>query len=109
MTLNSKRNDDEIVTSVLEESDPVGDDTDKDEDNNSEIRKSLSNDDVFSALETAMETVVFSALLIPDQQHPKIALQCKLEPVYEIQKSHYLSSRELNLAQNEGHLSSRLQ
>ncbi|GFV31262.1 uncharacterized protein TNCV_1640141 [Trichonephila clavipes] len=43
-------NDDEIVTSVQEESDPVDDETDEDEDN-----KGSSNADAFSALETAME------------------------------------------------------
>ncbi|GFW10184.1 uncharacterized protein TNCV_1849011 [Trichonephila clavipes] len=49
-------NDDEIVTSVREESDPVDDETDEDEDNNNnEIGKSPSNADVFSALEKAME------------------------------------------------------
>ncbi|GFW14013.1 uncharacterized protein TNCV_4701481 [Trichonephila clavipes] len=49
-------NDDEIVTSVQEESDPVDDDTDQDEDNNSiESSSSPSNADAFSSLETAME------------------------------------------------------
>ncbi|GFW27793.1 uncharacterized protein TNCV_766741 [Trichonephila clavipes] len=49
-------NDDEIVTSVQEESDPVDDETDEDEDNNNkEISKGPSNADHFSALETAME------------------------------------------------------
>ncbi|GFW75633.1 uncharacterized protein TNCV_4428161 [Trichonephila clavipes] len=47
-------NDDEIVTSVQEESDPVDDETDEDEDNN-ESNKGPSNADLFSALETAME------------------------------------------------------
>ncbi|GFU62346.1 uncharacterized protein TNCV_1447521 [Trichonephila clavipes] len=47
-------NDDEIVTSVQEESDPVDDETDEDEDNN-ENSKGPSNADAFSALETAME------------------------------------------------------
>ncbi|GFX29559.1 hypothetical protein TNCV_4776311 [Trichonephila clavipes] len=47
-------NDDEIVTSVQEESDPVDVETDEDEDNN-ESSKGSSNADVFSALETAME------------------------------------------------------
>ncbi|GFX92192.1 uncharacterized protein TNCV_1741121 [Trichonephila clavipes] len=46
--------DDEIVTSVQEESDPVDDETDEDEDNN-ESSKGPSNADVFSALEAAME------------------------------------------------------
>ncbi|GFW07472.1 uncharacterized protein TNCV_3916051 [Trichonephila clavipes] len=49
-------NDDEIVTSMQEESDPVDDETDQDKDNNNNERsKSPSNADVFSALETAME------------------------------------------------------
>ncbi|GFS84949.1 uncharacterized protein TNCV_1305621 [Trichonephila clavipes] len=47
-------NDDEIVTSVHEESDPVDGETDADEDNN-ESGKSPSNADAISALETAME------------------------------------------------------
>ncbi|GFV29976.1 hypothetical protein TNCV_3100531 [Trichonephila clavipes] len=47
-------NDDEIVTSVPEESDPVDDETDKDEDNN-ESSKGPSNADASAALETAME------------------------------------------------------
>ncbi|GFS55459.1 uncharacterized protein TNCV_1627261 [Trichonephila clavipes] len=48
-------NDDEIVTSVQEESDSVDDETDEDKDNNSEISKDLTNADAFSALETSME------------------------------------------------------
>ncbi|GFX82221.1 uncharacterized protein TNCV_33291 [Trichonephila clavipes] len=49
-------NDDETVTSVQEESDPVDNETDKDEDNNNnESSKGPSNADMFSALETAME------------------------------------------------------
>ncbi|PRD34777.1 UNVERIFIED_CONTAM: hypothetical protein NCL1_13598 [Trichonephila clavipes] len=49
-------NDDEIVTSVQEESNPVDDKTDEDEDNNSsESSKGPSNADAFSALQTAME------------------------------------------------------
>ncbi|GFV60010.1 uncharacterized protein TNCV_1401181 [Trichonephila clavipes] len=48
-------NNDEIVTSVQEEFDPVDDETDEDEDNNNESSKSPSNTDAFSALETAME------------------------------------------------------
>ncbi|GFT11429.1 hypothetical protein TNCV_1144871 [Trichonephila clavipes] len=47
-------NDDEIVTSVQEEYDPVDDETDEDEDNN-DSSKSPSNADALSALETAME------------------------------------------------------
>ncbi|GFV57356.1 hypothetical protein TNCV_3285841 [Trichonephila clavipes] len=49
-------NDDEIVTSVHEESDPVNDD------NNNESSKGPSNADVFSALETVMEYVQFHIL-----------------------------------------------
>ncbi|GFX89324.1 uncharacterized protein TNCV_1340231 [Trichonephila clavipes] len=49
-------NDDEIVTSVQEESYPVNDETNEDEESNSnECSKCPSNNDVFSALETAME------------------------------------------------------
>ncbi|GFV41205.1 uncharacterized protein TNCV_2979591 [Trichonephila clavipes] len=48
-------NDDEIVTSVQAESDPVDDKTDKDVDNNNESSKGPSNTGAFSALETAME------------------------------------------------------
>ncbi|GFT58511.1 hypothetical protein TNCV_1249961 [Trichonephila clavipes] len=48
-------NDDEIVTSVQEESDPVDDEKNEDEDkNNNKSRKGPSNADAFSALETAM-------------------------------------------------------
>ncbi|GFW40539.1 uncharacterized protein TNCV_4823781 [Trichonephila clavipes] len=49
-------NDDEIVTSVQEESDPVDDETDEDVDNNNnESSKGPLKADAFSALETAME------------------------------------------------------
>ncbi|GFV83377.1 hypothetical protein TNCV_3055241 [Trichonephila clavipes] len=48
-------NDDEIVTSVQEESDPVDDETDEDENNNNKSSKGPSNADSFSALETTME------------------------------------------------------
>ncbi|GFU65081.1 uncharacterized protein TNCV_1351971 [Trichonephila clavipes] len=49
-------NDDEIVTSVREQSDPVDDETGEAEDNNnSESSKGPSNADAFSALETGME------------------------------------------------------
>ncbi|GFS97151.1 uncharacterized protein TNCV_1920991 [Trichonephila clavipes] len=48
-------NDDEIMISVQEESDPVDDETGEDEDNNDESSKGPSNADAFSALETAME------------------------------------------------------
>ncbi|GFX54769.1 uncharacterized protein TNCV_2556551 [Trichonephila clavipes] len=49
-------NDDEIVTSLQEESDPVDDETGEDKDNNSnESSKGPSNAGTFSALETAME------------------------------------------------------
>ncbi|GFU50861.1 uncharacterized protein TNCV_1696301 [Trichonephila clavipes] len=47
-------NYDEIVTSMQEESDPVDDEMDEDEDNN-ESSKGPSNADAFPALETAME------------------------------------------------------
>ncbi|GFV99408.1 uncharacterized protein TNCV_1513781 [Trichonephila clavipes] len=48
-------NDDGIVTSVQEESDPVDSEADEDEGNNNESSKGASNADAFSALETAME------------------------------------------------------
>ncbi|GFX58214.1 hypothetical protein TNCV_4049721 [Trichonephila clavipes] len=49
-------NDDEIVTSMPEESTPVDDETDEDEDNNSnETSKGPSNANAFSASETAIE------------------------------------------------------
>ncbi|GFT26798.1 hypothetical protein TNCV_3709831 [Trichonephila clavipes] len=48
-------NDDQIGTSVQEESDHVDNETDKDEDNSSnESSKGLSKADTFSALETVM-------------------------------------------------------
>ncbi|GFX22306.1 uncharacterized protein TNCV_2951471 [Trichonephila clavipes] len=47
-------NADEIMTSVREESNPVDDETNEDEDNN-KSSKGSSNADAFSALETAME------------------------------------------------------
>ncbi|GFW15969.1 uncharacterized protein TNCV_4432421 [Trichonephila clavipes] len=48
-------NDDEIVASVQEESNPVDDETDEDEGINNESSKDPSNADTFSAVETAME------------------------------------------------------
>ncbi|PRD33460.1 UNVERIFIED_CONTAM: hypothetical protein NCL1_17511 [Trichonephila clavipes] len=49
-------NDDEIMTSVQEESDPVDDETHKDEENNNnESNNCPSNANTFSALETAIE------------------------------------------------------
>ncbi|GFU69101.1 uncharacterized protein TNCV_4458281 [Trichonephila clavipes] len=49
-------NDDEIATSVQEESDPVDNRNDEDENNNNnESSKGPSNVGTFSALETAME------------------------------------------------------
>ncbi|PRD26989.1 UNVERIFIED_CONTAM: hypothetical protein NCL1_36574 [Trichonephila clavipes] len=49
-------NDDEIVTSVQAETEPVDDETDEDEENsNNESSKGPTNADAFSALETAME------------------------------------------------------
>ncbi|GFU71408.1 hypothetical protein TNCV_2584791 [Trichonephila clavipes] len=49
-------NDDEIVTFMQKESNPVNDKTVEDEDNNNnESSKGPSNADAFSALETAME------------------------------------------------------
>ncbi|GFV11269.1 uncharacterized protein TNCV_3723581 [Trichonephila clavipes] len=49
-------NDDKILTSVQEESHPVGDGTEEDEDNNNnESSMGPSNADIFSALEIAVE------------------------------------------------------
>ncbi|GFX73958.1 uncharacterized protein TNCV_397691 [Trichonephila clavipes] len=49
-------NDDEIVTSMHEESDPVDDEIDADEDNNNnESSKGPSNFEAFFALESTME------------------------------------------------------
>ncbi|GFV02342.1 hypothetical protein TNCV_855641 [Trichonephila clavipes] len=47
-------NDDEIVTSAQEESDPVDDEMEENEDNN-ESSKGPSNAGAFSALDTALE------------------------------------------------------
>ncbi|GFS54800.1 uncharacterized protein TNCV_3575501 [Trichonephila clavipes] len=48
-------NEDEIATSVQEESDPVDDETEEGEDNhNNESGKGPSNADAFSVLETVM-------------------------------------------------------
>ncbi|GFX72198.1 hypothetical protein TNCV_1954741 [Trichonephila clavipes] len=55
-------NDDEIVTSV-QESEPVDDETDEDEDNSNESSKGPSNADAFLALETAMQCL--SQYLLP--------------------------------------------
>ncbi|GFT55545.1 uncharacterized protein TNCV_3320591 [Trichonephila clavipes] len=56
------------VTSVLEESDPVDDETGEDEDNNSNGNsKGPSNADAFSALETAMEWYEESSECCPTQ------------------------------------------
>ncbi|GFU21848.1 uncharacterized protein TNCV_3283291 [Trichonephila clavipes] len=49
-------NDDEIVTSVQKESDPVNDETNEDDhNNNNESSKGSTNADAFFTLETAME------------------------------------------------------
>ncbi|GFW83931.1 hypothetical protein TNCV_857141 [Trichonephila clavipes] len=45
-------NDDEIVTSVQAESDPIDDETDEDEDNNNQSSKGPSNAGAFSALDS---------------------------------------------------------
>ncbi|GFX74414.1 hypothetical protein TNCV_3453621 [Trichonephila clavipes] len=50
-------NDDEIVTSMQEESEPVDDETPEDEDNNNESNKGPSNPDAFFALEAAHSVV----------------------------------------------------
>ncbi|GFU80122.1 uncharacterized protein TNCV_580021 [Trichonephila clavipes] len=48
-------NNDEIMTSVQEESEPVNDETDKSENTNNENSNCPSNADVFSALHAAIE------------------------------------------------------
>ncbi|GFU10309.1 hypothetical protein TNCV_150731 [Trichonephila clavipes] len=50
-------NDDEIVTSVQAESDPVDDETEEDKDNNYERSKGPLKAGTISALETAMERI----------------------------------------------------
>ncbi|GFT15763.1 uncharacterized protein TNCV_4943151 [Trichonephila clavipes] len=66
-------NDDEIVTSVQEESYPVDNETDEDENNNNnESSKSPSNANAFSVLETAMNCqVIYSqfGLAIHQKDH----------------------------------------
>ncbi|PRD30630.1 UNVERIFIED_CONTAM: hypothetical protein NCL1_25846 [Trichonephila clavipes] len=59
-------NDDEIVTSV-QESEPVDDETDEDEDNSNESSKGPSNADAFLALETAMQWYVKQSECCPTQ------------------------------------------
>ncbi|GFU33616.1 uncharacterized protein TNCV_1797991 [Trichonephila clavipes] len=85
MALNSKRNDDEVVTSVQEESDHVDDETDKDEDNNNnESSKGSSNADAFSALETAMECLTNNEYI----RNRVEILKIKLGAVVEARNSH---------------------
>ncbi|GFT12978.1 uncharacterized protein TNCV_5096411 [Trichonephila clavipes] len=48
-------NDDEIVTSVQSESDPVDDETNDDEENHNKSSKGPSNASTFSVSETAVE------------------------------------------------------
>ncbi|GFX85500.1 uncharacterized protein TNCV_3716721 [Trichonephila clavipes] len=67
-------NDDEIVNSVQEESDPVDDERDEHEDNN-ESSKCPSNANEFSVLETAMEcyeqqSVFYSTTTAQENQRP---------------------------------------
>ncbi|GFW84531.1 hypothetical protein TNCV_457121 [Trichonephila clavipes] len=72
-------NDDEIVTFVQEESDPVDDETDEGDDNN-ESSKGPSNADVFSALEIAMKCVRFPILhgshLVFDYPNNRVSERC---------------------------------
>ncbi|GFX37931.1 hypothetical protein TNCV_3835321 [Trichonephila clavipes] len=63
-------NDDEIVTSVQEESDLVYDETDEDEDNNNESSKGPSNADAFPALETANNNQSAVFLITFAQERP---------------------------------------
>ncbi|GFU39612.1 hypothetical protein TNCV_1793421 [Trichonephila clavipes] len=74
--------DDEIVTSVQAESDPVDDETDEDEDNNHESSKGQSNAGAFSVLETAMEWALDS------QYYQKIPNYLILRPIYTPTKEH---------------------
>ncbi|GFS79244.1 uncharacterized protein TNCV_4409201 [Trichonephila clavipes] len=60
-------NDDEIATSVQEESAPVDDETDEDESNNNESSKSPSNTNAFSALETAKQWYKLQSEFCPTQ------------------------------------------
>ncbi|GFV16360.1 hypothetical protein TNCV_1253961 [Trichonephila clavipes] len=53
----------EIVTSVQAESDPVDDETDKDEDNNNKSSKDPSTAGAFPALETAMEWCISAPMV----------------------------------------------
>ncbi|GFT57226.1 hypothetical protein TNCV_1692321 [Trichonephila clavipes] len=63
-------NDDEVVTSVQAESDPVDNEMDEDEDNNNESSKGPSNAGAFSALETAMEYQVTKTTPIQTERSP---------------------------------------
>ncbi|GFX16048.1 hypothetical protein TNCV_4703061 [Trichonephila clavipes] len=56
-------NDDEIVTSMQEESDPVDDETDEDEDNNNESSKGPSNANAFSVTVLAKNKIVLDSAL----------------------------------------------
>ncbi|GFX84102.1 hypothetical protein TNCV_4859101 [Trichonephila clavipes] len=71
-------NDDDIVTSVQEESDPVDDETDEDEGNNSnESSKGPSNVDAFSryrqlwrAVRTTIRVLSYSTTAAQENQRP---------------------------------------
>ncbi|GFX61604.1 uncharacterized protein TNCV_5110911 [Trichonephila clavipes] len=71
-------NDDEIVTSVQEESDPVDDETDENEDNNNESSKDPSNSDAFSALDnygvvrTTIRVLSYSTTAAQENRRPFI-------------------------------------
>ncbi|GFY29198.1 uncharacterized protein TNCV_4723261 [Trichonephila clavipes] len=60
-------NDDEIVTSMQKESDPVNDEADEEKDNNKSI-KGPSNVDAFSALKTTMKWYEQQSECCPTQQ-----------------------------------------
>ncbi|GFT23440.1 uncharacterized protein TNCV_2016961 [Trichonephila clavipes] len=69
-------NDDEIVTSVQEESNPVDDETDEDEDNSNESSKGSSNAMAFSALDsyggvrTTIRGLSYSTTAAQENQRP---------------------------------------
>ncbi|GFW42192.1 uncharacterized protein TNCV_1206481 [Trichonephila clavipes] len=72
-------NNEEIVTSVQAESDPVDDQTDEDEDNNNESSKGPSNAGAFSALETAIEYEANPQVYVEAPLHPeKLTVWCAL-------------------------------
>ncbi|GFV53111.1 uncharacterized protein TNCV_881001 [Trichonephila clavipes] len=92
-------NDDDIVTSVQEESDPVNDETDEDGDNNNnESSKGPSNANAFSVLKTAMES------FLEGRGSPMVKLSSDLFSVCGLaihQNNHQARRRFIEWAQNE--------